>query len=56
MSSPLARPSYATRHAERAIVFLASHGIDATPQIAATSLPPAESIMERVEAWTPACS
>ena len=40
---------YATRHAERAIVFLASHGIDATPSVAVTSQSPAESIIERVE-------
>ena len=40
---------YATRNAERAIVFLASHGIDATHEVVVTSQPPAESIIEKVE-------
>ena len=30
-------------------MFLASHGIDATPSVAVTSRSPAESIIERVE-------
>jgi len=35
--------------AERAIAFLRSHGIEATPEIVETSLPPAESILKQVQ-------
>jgi carbon storage regulator CsrA len=38
----------ATRCAQRAITFLQSHRIAATPQIVVTSLPPAESILKKV--------